>query len=252
MHWSSALAVLGFATNAVSQGSAGGAQTSCASPGQDFVYSGCYNTGQNGRHAGFPWQLSSSSNDAKYYPGFTGQMTVSTCHKACRGHGFKWAALFYGSECYCSVAFPLPTNPQSITAGPGAPQGGAPNTTTTQINCNSVCNGDPFHTCGGGDAAAVYYDPSFPSDTSAIRGANNYGYVGCYNNVAPGPSYITLQTTSTQACQAYCGLIGYAFSHRSGIDSNTGTTCGCGSEIQSGLQIPESNCNFKCDGGSAA
>ena len=61
--------------------------------------------------------------------------------------------------------------------------------------------------------------------------------------VSPGPSYKTYKTTSTSACQTYCGLIGYPFSARSGFDSaTTDSTCGCSPEIQAGVQIAESLC----------
>lgn len=153
MYWPSVLAVLGLAATAVAQGSAGGDQSSC-SEAQAFIYSGCYNTAQNGRHAGFPWQLSGSTTDAKYYPGYvSGQVTVTICLRACRGHGFKWAALFFGTECYCSVAFPLPTNPASTTLGPQPAAGTSPGTRTAESNCGSSCQGDPTQKCGGGDAA---------------------------------------------------------------------------------------------------
>lgn len=228
-------------------------------------------TTNNGRHAGFPWQLSSSTSDAKYYPGFTGPMSIETCQTACRGHGFKWAATFYGTECYCAPEFPLATNPSSTTSGPGTPAGNNPGTPTSSSQCQSTCNGNSSEFCGGGDAASVYFDPSFSNNTATASDPGQYkymwvtaehillastadsGFSGCFSNINPGPMYQTIQTTSTAACAQYCGLLGYPFAGRSGVDSNTGaTTCGCGSEVQAGLQIDESNCFNYCNGTSGA
>ena len=252
MPWFRALAALCFASTALAQGSVGGDESVC-SASQAFVYKGCYSDSANGRHVGFSWQLSSSTSDAKYFPGFTGTMNVEICLAACRGHGFKWAALYYGTECYCAPEFPLATNPSSTTSGPGTPAGTAPGTPTTQSQCGSVCNGNANETCGGGGAASVYFDPSFTNNTAAASDPGQYKYLGCFNNVNPGPMYMSIATTSTVSCVTYCGLLGYPFSARSGIDSNTGsTTCGCGSEIQSGLQIAESNCFNYCNGSATA
>ena len=91
MYCYSALALLGFAVTAIAQGSIGGSQASC-SPQQNFVYSGCYDNAQNGRHAGLDWMLSTTTTNPKYYPGYvSGSMSVDLCLRACRGHGLKWA-----------------------------------------------------------------------------------------------------------------------------------------------------------------
>lgn len=253
MHFLGVLTVLGFAATVAAQGSAGGSQASCSSA-QSWVSRGCYDNNNNGRHAGFTWQLSTNTADPKYYPGvIAGAMTVDICLQGCRGHGFRWAALFYGTECYCSVNFPLATNPSSTTSGPGTPLGSAPNTPTSSSACNSPCNGNNAEICGGGAASSLYYDPSFKDITPATQSPSSYAYVGCFNYVPPGPLYITLQTTSTSACQTYCGLVGYPFSSRSSSDLNTGdANCGCSSEIQAGLQLAESSCNTFCNGTSGA
>lgn len=244
---SAALAALGLTSLVLAQGSVGGDQSDC-SPSQSFVYAGCYGDDQNGRHAGFNWQFSSSATDVKTYPGWNGSMTAAYCTRVCRGHGFKAAAV-YGNECYCSPIFPLPTITGSTSSGPGTPVGKAPGTTTSAAACASPCPGDSSQQCAGGGAAAVYYDPSFTSDTRRAGSANNYQYFGCYNNQNPGPMFVSsLSTANTVSCLAYCGLLGYSFSSRSGTDSDTGSTCGCGSEIQSGLQLPESSCNLYCNG----
>ncbi len=58
-----------------------------------------------------------------------------------------------------------------------------------------------------------------------------------------------VRTNSTLDCIAYCGGMKYPYVSRNGTDSQTGQiTCGCGSEISSGYQLPESSCSAKCDG----
>ena len=253
MYWSLALAALWFTTTALAQGSVGGDESVCsASP---FVYKGCYDDTNNGRHVGFNWQLSSSTSDAKYFPGFTGSgnMTVDICLQACRGHGFKWAALYYGQECYCSADFPLPVNPSNTINGPVSPVGSAPGTPTSASACGSACSGNGAQICGGGGAASLYMDPSYSNNTVTASDPGRYQYFGCYSNGNAGPMYISsLATNSTVNCVSYCGSIGYAYSARSGPDTNSGSTCACGSEIQSGLQLPETSCGTYCNGTTGA
>lgn len=263
------LALLGFTTTVTAQGSIGGDQSSCSSS-QQWVYKGCYDDDGNGRHVNFNWLLSSSSNSERYYPGYTGQVTVDICLKACRGHGFQYAALFYGTECYCMTpflslrvnislsrrcigasTFPNPDPPTSgvTTGGPGISRG--PNK-VAESKCASSCTGNSSQICGDGGAANVYQDPSF-TNSIAARLPSNYGYLGCFNNVNPGPMYTSIRTTNTTSCLSYCASLGYSFAARSDVDSSTGSTsCGCGTEIQSGLQIEERFCERNCDGSSGA
>ena len=249
LHLSFAVGLLSFALSVRAQGSAGGAQTSCSSQ-QIWVYQGCYSTANAGRHANFNWMLSTDPNNEKYYPGYTGpaMLTVEVCQTACRGHGFKWSALFYGTECYCSEIFPSPNPPADTNSGLGTEPGPVPPPVSPDSNCNSACQGNSAEFCGGGDSASVYFDSSFTNSTTA-GSYQNFKYLGCYNNANPGPTFVAIKTTSSMSCANYCGSLGYSIMARSGIDSNTGsTTCGCGSEIQAALQIAESGCAFGCDG----
>lgn len=89
--------------------------------------------------------------------------------------------------------------------------------------------------------------PSFKNSTS-VQAASNYGYVGCFSYLNPGPTYAFIRTESTPSCLAYCGSLNYPFASRSGPDSNTeATTCGCGTETQSGLQVADNRCATACD-----
>ena len=250
---SSLLLALSSVANVAAQGSVGGSQASCSSS-QYWVAKGCYSdSNEGGRHANFNWMLSSSTNSEKYYPGFTGPMNVEICLLACRGHGFQFAALYYGIECYCSPNFPALNAPSSNNAssGPGVNPGPAPLTPVAQSNCASTCNGNSSETCGGGSAAQVYQDPSFPTSTT-VQAASNYKYLGCYNNISPGPMYTTIATPDTPTCVTYCGKLGYPYAQRSGNNANQGTTCGCGTEVQSGYQLPEASCAANCDGTTGA
>ncbi len=155
----------------------------------------------------------------------------------------------------CAADFPSPNPPSSgsTSGGVGTPSGNNPGTPTTASQCNSACAGNSAEICGGGSAASLYFDPSFTNDTASAGAVSNYNYLGCFNNVNPGPMYISIQTTSTAACVQYCAALGYPYSARSGLDSQTtSTTCGCGSEVQSGLQIAESSCANYCNGSATA
>lgn len=239
--------LLSLAATVLAQGSIGGDQSSC-SPSQNWLYRGCYDDGENGRHAGLTWQLSNLIGNEKYYPGFTGPMTVDICLRACRGHGFRYAALYVGKECFCAATFPNPGPPASGTTitGKGALQGTKPG--RPGGICSTACDGNIMQTCGGHSAASLYEDPSFTNSTS-VQAASNYGYVRCFSYLNPGPTYALIRTESTPSCLEYCGSLNYPFASRSGPDSNTGaTTCGCGTEIQSGLQVADNRCATACDG----
>ena len=181
-------------------------------------------------------------------------MTVDVCKLACRGHGYKYMATFYGIECYCGSIFPDPNAPASNNAasGPGPAVGNNPLQTVDQSNCQAQCQGNTAEYCGGTGAAQVYMDPSFPTSTS-VSAASNYQYLGCFNNINPGPMYTQIATPDTPTCVQYCGELGFPYAQRNNFDANTGAqSCGCGTEIQSGYQTDESTCNFYCNGTEGA
>ena len=264
MRWTGVIAaVLGLVGSVCAQGSLGGSQASC-SAAQGFVYQGCYSDTQNGRHGGFNWQLSTTAGNAKSYPGYTNtsQMTVDLCLTACRGHGFKYALLYQQIQCYCAPTFPVYQSVANTSVGPGSYQGTQPGTPTqdsttsnSTINtCHAVaspCPGNPNQFCGAQSASDIYMDPTINATSSQIT-PSNYLYFGCYSNVSPGPFYVSIKTTNTGACQTYCGQLGYPFMGRSSIDSSTSSSCQCGSELQGGLELPESSCSYYCNGTSGA
>lgn len=148
--------LLSLAATVLAQGSIGGDQSSC-SPSQNWVYWGCYDDTQNGRHAGFTWQLSNIIGNERYYPGFTGLMTVDTWLRACRGHGFRYAAIYYGKECFCAATFPNPGPPASgtTTTGIGAFEETKPGSPGGV--CSLACNGNIMQICGGHSAASLLH-----------------------------------------------------------------------------------------------
>lgn len=244
-------ALVGLAAIALAQGNVGGNQSTCSAT-QGWVSRGCYDNTNNGVHAGFTWKLSSIVGNEKYYPGFTGSMTVDICLLACRGHGFRYAALYGGMDCYCGSIFPnpAPPSPGVTTSGIGIAPGKAPG--TPGGICNTQCNGNTTQICGGAVSVDLYEDPSF-TQSITTQVASDYLYIGCYSYVDPGPMFITIKTVSTNSCQTYCGQLGYSYSARTGVDSNTGAeTCGCGTEVQSGLELAGNLCSFYCNGTTGA
>ena len=247
--------LLSLGSSALAQGSVGGVQSSCANAGP-WIYRGCFGDGfgRSELHAAFNWQLSSMMTSTNYYPGYAGAITVTFCQQACRGHGFRFAALYTGSVCYCATRFPNPFPPSSgsTTSGPGAlPANTNANAAVDDGFCKlSKCLGNIAQSCGGPTYAAVYEDPSFSSDTS-LQSATYYSYLGCYQVVSPGNMFAVIKTPSTISCETYCGQLGYPFIARTGINTDTGTTCGCGTEIQAGYQLEDSQCQYPCNIGDA-
>lgn len=243
--------LLSLGSTALAQGSIGGSQASCANAAP-WVYRGCYADAFDNsatRHAGFTWQLSSTTSSTNYYPGYTGLITVSFCQLACRGHGFRFAALYYGSECYCASSFPNPQAAANTTNGPG-PNPPNTNTPVADSSCNVVCagGGASTQTCGGLTFAAVYEDPSFSQDLS-FQSAGYYLYLGCYQTTSPGNLFVSIKTNSTVSCETYCGQLGYPYSARTGSNVVDSPSCSCGTEIQSGFQATaDSRCAQACSG----
>lgn len=248
------LSILPIASLVVGQGSQGGSQASC-SAAQSWVYQACYASDANGPHVAFTWQLSSNPTSPNYYPGFNNAVTPQICQTGCRGHGFVYAALWNSSSCYCGVKIPTALPGSTAQGGPGGYTGYRPGSIVAASNCNVTgfpCSGDPNQYCGSSTAAAVYLDPSIDRTTS-YKTSDYYNYAGCFTDVSPGPLYAKIQTDNSVSCSNYCGQLGYPMSGRSGYDSQTSlATCGCGTEVQTGNQVNDTLCNFKCSGTTGA
>ncbi|KAL8714768.1 MAG: hypothetical protein Q9220_001281 [cf. Caloplaca sp. 1 TL-2023] len=219
---------------------------------------GCYDDGQNGGKANFPFKLDVVAGAAKSYPGYTSpaNLTVEVCQTACRGHGFKYSGTYNGAECYCASRLPYPSTPVSgsTAGGLGAFAGTNPGGTVADSQCNVACPANSAETCGGPGTLQVYRDTSYAADTNpaTLGVSQNYLYFGCYNNAGTGPAYLNIKTPSTVSCENYCGALGYTYSIRNTLDSNTGNNCGCGPELPGGLQIAETSCSRYCNGTTGA
>ncbi|KAL8923003.1 MAG: hypothetical protein Q9172_003335, partial [Xanthocarpia lactea] len=252
------LALLGWAVTAIAQGRLGiGDQSACAPTYTSFEYVGCYGDANNGGKAGFPFRLVTAQGDPKSFPGYTStaNLTVNLCTTACRAHGFKYALLYAGIECWCSSQLPYPAPPASADTsnGNGPYLGSSPGTPSPGTSCGTVCPGNSSQICGGQSHGSVYADQSYVNDTSpaTIGVAPNYDYFGCYVNSGGGPGFLQIHAPTTESCQNYCGGLGYAFSTRNNVDSPAGTpgnNCQCGGEIIAGLQVAEAQCNRYCNG----
>ena len=228
-----------FSPSAIAQGTLGGSQASCSSA-DAFRYQGCFADAATGPHAGFTWELSSDPKSAYFSPFYVGGVTVDKCLQGCRGHGFRYAALYNSVNCYCSPSFQKPSTAKRDSYG----------SLTTANTCDrqgQSCAGNSNQFCGSSVASEVYEDPSFAASPGPSN-AGNFKPIGCYTNAAPGPFDVTIRTPDTTNCAGYCGQLGYPFSGRMGYDAKTGTaTCGCGSEIQSGTRANDMNCNASCN-----
>ena len=216
--------------------SSGDLRSSCDS--QDaWTYTGCYSDAENGHHAGFTWQLSPNKTSVNYFPVYDGKITVDTCQQGCRGHGFRFAALYNATSCFCATQIPDP----GIITSPA----------TCHVS-GYGCEGDETEYCGSSVATDVYEDPSFNHSTSAST-ETRFNYLGCFYHAAPGPLYTELEMPAPSDCAAYCGNLGYAYMGRSGYDSETDTsTCACGTEIQRGGEVEDTYCNYFCNGSTNA
>lgn len=238
-----ALGTLALAALARAQASVGGDQSTCDSL-DAFRYQGCFGNAENGAHAGFRYLVNNNPEDPRYYPGFNSSaLTIEMCFAACRGHGFRYAALFASSECFCSAR---PARTQTPLSDP------ANNNTLNECHVAPAtingCNGNRNEWCGSGVASDVYFDPSFPNVDPATQAAN-YRYIGCFRNRNPGIFYNDDSTgtvvQNTLQCLNLCANAGYAYA-----GMLNPTLCSCGSAFEVGQQaLSESACNEVCTPG---
>ena len=254
------LLLLCFISYVRTQAFVGGSHSNCDKR-DAFKYLGCLSKHDHGANAGFTWQLSSDPDSVNYYPGYNGSLTPAICQTACRGHGFKYAALSDQTNCFCSSIFPS-LSAQELTAQSARSYAGSKTGIATARSVCQVpgqgCSGDLSQFCGSSSGADLYVDPTVP-DSKDARQARNFQYLGCYTSADPGPFHATLATSSTAECAEYCGLRGYAYMGRNGIEAkyqersdNVLTTCGCGSEVRTGVQVADALCDLQCSGTTGA
>ena len=244
------ISIAGLLPLALSQGSIGGSQGVCPS----FQQLGCALNGDNGAHAGFTWLLTSDPLSPQSYPGYSGPLVPQTCEQACRGHGFAFAGLYNQTQCYCSSSFPNTVAQPNSNAAANPNGGSSPGTLVGMSACtvgSGGCSGNKAEACGSATGTVIYWDQTVQNST-ADRQPANYGYVGCFTSLDDEPLYALTQASSTVNCASYCGKLGYSFMGRSGPDSSDARTCGCGTEIQVGVEVSESYCNTFCNGTQGA
>jgi hypothetical protein len=194
-----------FATLASAQGYLGGTQyPPCnAAIGQGWQYYGCWNFQPSAGVSQY-YNLSISSNVVDSYQGYPGWAptkapfwytyvsdTPFNCTQACRGHGYRFAALVSGFQCQCGQNPPTTPAPSS-SLDPKGVSGNSCHANTVGSALGAFCPGDATQFCGllgSGNIpyADVYVDNSFPlfSSINPTVEQNNYRYMGCFLNGAP-------------------------------------------------------------------
>ncbi|KAG6995486.1 glutathione-specific gamma-glutamylcyclotransferase [Physcia stellaris] len=185
MHIFGALAALGLATIATAQGSAGGSQASCSA--QPWTSLGCYDDNDNGRHAGFTWQLQNSTTDPKYYPGFiSDQMSckLPITNRNDRYREWSWNTSWF-----------LPRNPD----GRKRVQHSVSRQQFSNVRRSSNGTGGAaggYATCGGDNAVSIFA---------------NHKLQGCYSPALPGPDatspYVAPPNAGYNANGTFIGIV---------------------------------------------
>lgn len=103
-----------LAAHACAQGSLGGVQyPPCSSAiGQTAQYYGCWDiTPFAGASSFYNVTIVGSTGSTSYYPGWVSpgglyddSVNPANCTTACRGHGYKYSALYNGQQCLCGMA----------------------------------------------------------------------------------------------------------------------------------------------------
>lgn len=230
--------------------------TACASF-RNFANLGCY--GGDIRAANgyvFSPMNYNPSDPSNTYPGFwpgndfNNTVTPSACAEACRGFGFRVAALYDG-ECSCGYNNPVGT--------------------TFLVTCVSPCPGDSSQTCGSspllglGGATQVFADPSFANPdalaaTSSTQLALYYKRLGCFH-IGAGQQFPTqnrgssaFSAATVQVCLQRCASLRYPLAYAS-YRTVTSVNCECGETFAAGaFRVDESSdtlgmCRAACTSG---
>jgi hypothetical protein len=188
----------------------GGDQDAVCPAEYSFVDLGCFSGNLNTLVPGYTFAAFTPStyvpgNPATTFPGFdpgsnyNNTVTPQNCVTACRGFGYRTAALFNGG---CSCGYEVPSNvPTTLTPG----------------TCDFECSGDSTQTCGGGSSTQVYTDPSF-ADPAALAAAGtalgSYSqYLGCFYVSNSFPTEDGTRSSTVQpdiaTCLQTCAGLGY-------------------------------------------
>jgi hypothetical protein len=163
-----------------------------------FASLGCYSDNPGGRDLNGA-SLTTATN------------TPSQCIAYCEGLGFPYAAVEFGSQCFCGNTY---------------------GSYGTSSGCTQTCPGDATQNCGGFGAEVVYQT----------------AYYGCFFDNAGGRDLSgSSQTTATNTpgtCIAFCNGKGYRFAA-----VEFGDQCFCGSSY--GMYEPSAGCTQACPGNSS-
>jgi hypothetical protein len=110
-----------LAVQAYCQGSLGGQQYPPCTAGQFAQYYGCWDISPslNSGQAFYNVSIVGKTSSTSYYPGwvspgddYNDSVNPANCTVACRGHGYKFSALYNGQYCYCGMLYQkLPSCP---------------------------------------------------------------------------------------------------------------------------------------------
>ncbi|EPS41481.1 hypothetical protein H072_4641 [Dactylellina haptotyla CBS 200.50] len=124
-------------------------------------------------------------------------LTHQTCHAACKGMGFRYAAIGWnGQQCHC---------------------GNKINGDQTDSDlCSSSCKGDGMaENCGGPNVYTIFQDSTFPK-IQDVSDATLSGYVpvGCYQDDAQHVLKYQAETSdamNVERCKSRCAERGYPY-----------------------------------------
>lgn len=154
--------------------------------------------------------------------------TIETCTTYCGSHGYSWAGLEYGRECWCD---------QRLLNAIKAPDS----------DCSMKCVGNSSQTCGNGDRLSIYNNGVSDSGPVTNPGPPGWSYLACYtdsgsrtlrSSVAVGGSGMTVA-----GCTTTCKSAGYTFA---GVEY--GSECWCDRSIRSPGVVSATGCNMLCAG----
>jgi len=170
-------------------------------------YKGCYQDGSNRR---LPYVLTSDNTFAYY--GTAASVSPSACLAAAEAHGYPYAAMQTGSQCWAGYSAPVPGDLQPDTS------------------CNTPCTyGASGQYCGAAWINSVYAtggcdysvscngsSPTCAADTPLAQGTtcSNPGlYMGCYVDASPrwGVQLTTLPSYNVSECLSEAKARGYSY-----------------------------------------
>ncbi|KAG6007099.1 hypothetical protein E4U21_006361 [Claviceps maximensis] len=191
----------------------------CTEPFKPYVYSGCFQEGQNSNTLLFRSSLDSAN------------MTGEMCMAECKGNGFRYAGLEYYGVCFC-----------------GATVDG---TQIDESKCSFPCSGDKTQKCGGDRALSIWQDPTFPNAEGVTY--DSYKSLGCYTDESSKgrtlsyPMDLGAVSCSPKTCLAACEKHGFPFA---GIEY--GNECYCGVVLANDtVKVDSSQCDVPCPGDSS-